>query len=163
MSDPCSCPPDPGATAGELKVIQPDPAACPTNGKVGRPIKTLTLKAMLSAPLSEIRDMEYRFCPDPACPTAYYSIDGRQTFDESMLREKVYQKHPRDADVYVCYCFRHTYGVIRDEFDGAGKSAVIDKVNAGIRAGQCACDIRNPQGSCCLGNIRALAKELTGA
>lgn len=29
-------------------------------------------------------------------------------------------------------------------------------ITAGIRAGQCACDLRNPQGICCLGNVRRL-------
>ena len=33
---------------------------------------------------------------------------------------------------------------------------MIAAVEAGIRAGKCACDIRNPQGSCCLGNVRAV-------
>ena len=28
----------------------------------------------------------------------------------------------------------------------------------GIQAGQCACDLRNRQGSCCLGNVRALKR-----
>jgi hypothetical protein len=33
--------------------------------------------------------------------------------------------------------------------------AIVDDIKAGIKAGQCACDLRNPQGTCCLGNVRA--------
>ncbi len=37
---------------------------------------------------------------------------------------------------------------------------------ARVQAGQCACELRNPQGSCCPGNVRALApavaREATG-
>jgi hypothetical protein len=29
-----------------------------------------------------------------------------------------------------------------------------------IRAGRCGCNVNNPQGSCCLGNIQAVVKEL---
>jgi hypothetical protein len=38
--------------------------------------------------------------------------------------------------------------------------AIVDDINAGLNTGQCACDLRNPQGSCCLGNVRELIKRL---
>jgi hypothetical protein len=129
-------------------------AACPTNGKAGKPVDTQILKAMLSLPLNVLRNVEYRFCPDPACLTVYYSADGRQVFGEADLRERVYQKHPQDADVCVCYCFRHT---VREVM--ADGKRVVSEINQGIRNGQCACDIRNPQGSCCLGNVNAIVKQ----
>jgi hypothetical protein len=56
----------------------------------------------------------------------------------------------------VCYCFRHTLQSIRSEAATMEESAVVAAITAGIKAGQCACDIRNPQGSCCLGNVRAV-------
>ena len=130
-------------------------AACPTNGKMGRRVDTQIVKAMLNLPLNVLRNVEYRFCSDPNCPTVYYSADGLQTFAEANLRERVYQKHPHDAAVYVCYCFQHTLGAIHDE----GKR-VAAEINQGIKNGQCACDIRNPQGTCCLGNVNHLLKHL---
>jgi hypothetical protein len=36
----------------------------------------------------------------------------------------------------------------------------VDDIDTGINTGQCACDLRNPQGSCCLGNVRGLIKRL---
>ncbi len=162
MSDACCSVSETGSSACELQVTASG-GACPTNGRIGKRVDSLTLKAMLAAPLTELRNVEYRFCPDPDCPTVYYSADGLQTFDESVLREKVYQKHPNDADVFVCYCFRHTRGSIQAEIEGEGKSRAVEAINAGIRADQCACDIRNPQGSCCLGNVRSLVKTLTAA
>lgn len=139
-----------------LQEIRPaTEAVCPTNGQLGKPVDTLTLKALLNRPLSEIRATRYRFCPDPACPTVYYSEDGLQTFTEADLRERVYQKHPQESDVFVCYCFRHTVQDVREQ--GA---RVVEQINTGIKNGQCACDIRNPQGSCCLGSVRALLKTI---
>lgn len=129
-------------------------AACPTNGKAGKRVEAQIVKAMLNLPLNMLRNVEYRFCPDPDCPTVYYSADGVQTFAEADLRERVYQKHPQDADVFVCYCFRHTLGEIL-----ADGKRVAAEINLGVKNGQCACDIRNPQGSCCLGNVQALNKS----
>ena len=130
-------------------------AACPTNGKTGRRVDPQTIKAMLHLPLNILRNVEYRFCSDSHCPTVYYSIDGTQTFVEADLRERVFQKHPQDANVFVCYCFRHTSGEIHA--DGENIAA---EINQGIQNDQCACDIRNPQGSCCLGNVNSLVKSV---
>ena len=133
---------------------------CPTNQQVGKVIDSLTLKAMLARPLTEVRPVEYRFCQDAECLTVYYSADGQQLFSEHDLREKVYQKHPTDDDALICYCFRHTHKSIRAELDSTGSSTVVEAIRAGIRAGQCACDIRNPQGDCCLGNVRKVVRHL---
>jgi hypothetical protein len=71
----------------------------------------------------------------------------------------VYQKGPETQDVPVCYCFHHTVGDLRAA-SPQQRTAIREDINTGINAGQCACDLRNPQGSCCLGNVRALIKQL---
>lgn len=133
---------------------------CPTNQQVGKTIDTLTIKALLAISLTQVKTENYLFCPDPNCPTVYYSANGQHLFTESDLREKVYQKHPDDADNLVCYCFQHTVGSIRKEIITTGSSHVVEKIKTGIQAGQCACDIRNPQGDCCLGNVLQLVKQI---
>lgn len=124
-------------------------AICPTCQQTGKPTETLTLKALLAVPLTELRDVEYHFCATPDCATVYFSADGAQCFHEAQLRDRVYQKRPDDPNVFVCYCFRHTIESIKQE-----PKAVVAAVTQGIKAGLCACDIRNPQGTCCLGNVR---------
>ena len=134
-------------------------AVCPTNQKVGNKIDTITLKALLALPLTQVVDNEYRFCPDPTCSTVYYRQDGQQIFTEADLREKVYQKHPHDDENLICYCFQITVGEMRAERTQPGATRVVEKIKAGIQAGQCACDIRNPQGDCCLGNVIHVLKQ----
>lgn len=158
MTNGCDCPPEAGRTTCELHVV-PSHVPCPTNQQIGKAVDSLTVKAMLAVPLTQITSADYRFCRDPNCPTVYYSLDKRQLFSEVNLRERVYQKHPDEEDVFVCYCFQHTIGSIRAELRATGTSTVIDSINAGIQAGKCACDIRNPQGSCCLGNVRAIVQR----
>jgi len=48
--------------------------------------------------------------------------------------------------------------MIRGELAATGKSTVIDRIAAEMKADFCACEIRNPQGSCCLGNVKAAVK-----
>jgi hypothetical protein len=59
----------------------------------------------------------------------------------------------------VCYCFKHRIGEIHTATHET-RLAILDDINAGIQADQCACDLRNPQGSCCLGNVRDLIRRL---
>ena len=158
MTEKCQCPTEAGAATCELSDTRPS-VSCPTCQRAGKPVDTLALKALLAVPLTEVRDAEYRFCRTPDCPTVYYSVDGQQRFSEDDLRERVYQKHPDDADVFVCYCFRHSPSSISAELAAAGRSTVVAAITAGIQAGRCACDIRNPQGSCCLGNVRAVVER----
>lgn len=127
---------------------------CPACGGPGRPTTSTTLKAMLAVSLTAVRNVAYRFCPAAGCSVVYYSDDGKQRFTEDDLREKVYNKHADDADVLVCYCFQLTTREVREDEDA------LTMIEAGVQAGQCACDIRNPQGTCCIGNVRALIAGL---
>lgn len=158
MSEQCECPPAAGAATCSLKPAGAR-ALCPTNGKPGSPVDTLTLKSMLALPLTALSSPEYLYCRDPACPTVYFSADGSQVFTEGDLRERVYHKHPDEDDVPVCYCFRHTAGAVRAEVRARGESSAPQVITAGIQAGACACEIRNPQGSCCLGDVGRLIKH----
>jgi hypothetical protein len=108
-----------------------------------------------------VRQVGYLFCRTADCPVVYFAEDGEQAFSTAEVRERVHQKEPNADDVFVCYCFRHTPENIRAEWVTTGHSTVVEQVNAGVQAGKCACEIRNPQGSCCLGNVRAVVKRVT--
>jgi len=103
--------------------------------------------------------MKYRFCQTQTCPVVYYSADGEQIFTVEEIRERVYQKEPEAERVLVCYCFGHTVGELRAA-SSKGRIVIMEDINIGINSGQCACDLRNPQGSCCLGNVRNMIKQL---
>ena len=162
MAENCECPPEAGSETCEPTSARPG-VACPACARTGIVVDTLTLKAMLVPPLTELRTVEYRFCRTPECATVYFSADGEQQFLERDIRELIYNKHPDDDSVFVCYCFRHTPESIKKELALTGRSTVVAAVTAGMQAGQCACDIRNPQGSCCLGNVRAVVERAEAA
>jgi len=160
----CWCPSEAGSQTCELSPgVASRPAntgMCPVCGQCGKPVEGQTVKAMLAISLVHVTHEPYLFCANPDCAIVYYAADGEQTFSTAEVRERVYQKEPGAGDVFVCYCFRHTPDEIRAEIAATGRSIVVDAINAGIRVGACACDLRNPQGSCCLGNARALVKLL---
>lgn len=162
MTDCCSLPVDDKGilieTPDEIQTPARAKNACPTCGKKGKPVDTATVKSMLSVSLNQIKPTPYFFCPNRGCPTVYFSEDGLQTFGKDEIRERVYQKEPEADDVFVCYCFRHTVGEIRTATPER-RTAILDDINAGIKAGQCACDWRNPQGACCLGNVRGVRRN----
>jgi hypothetical protein len=141
-------------------VVTPQLGRCPRSGSQGKRVEGTTVKAMLSVSLMELQEVPYYFCRDTDCPVVYFSADGTQTFTIFTLRERVYQKEPHSDDVWVCYCFRYTPASIRAELIATNASTAIHTIETGIAAGHCACDLRNPQGSCCLGNVRSLVQAL---
>ena len=167
MTESCCCPPEAGNAVCDLPaqdVQRPHRAvnACPECGKIGKPIQGQTVRALFSESLRQVKDVQYLFCRTQSCPVVYFSADGEQTFTIEQVRERVYQKEPDSEHVLICYCFGHTIGELRSSSMN-GRTVIVNDINTGINAGQCACDLRNPQGSCCLGNVHNLIKRLEKA
>lgn len=133
---------------------------CPVCGIGGHVVDGATVKTMLTVSLRHVQDIPYRFCSHPDCDVVYYSNNGAHYFTTKQVRERVYQKELESDDVLICYCFQHTLGDIRRQCSQSNHNTIIDDINTGIQAGQCACDWRNPQGNCCLGNVRQYVKKL---
>lgn len=134
------------------------PGLCPRCGEPGKAVLGQTVKSLLAISLRAIQRVQYFFCRNRDCPVVYYPADGQQHFEMTELRERVYQKEPDAPQVQVCYCFDYRVGTLRDA-SAAEREQIMADINAGIQAGQCACDLRNPQGSCCLGNVRAVGRQ----
>lgn len=160
MSDDCCSIPSAGAEFCELPSLTltktPKPEGlCPQCGMRGKAVGRQTVQALISDSLRSVLEDQYFFCRTQSCPVVYFSADGASVYTVAQVREPVYQKSPEAADVPICYCFQHTAGEVRAA-SAQARTAILADINAGIQAEQCACDIRNPQGSCCLGNVRAL-------
>ena len=126
-----------------------------------KPVERQTVKALVSISLRGVyEENNYYFCSDASCPVVYFSDNGIRTFTVDQIRERIYQKEPDSDDVLLCYCFQYTVGSVKNASKEC-QQEIIEDINTGIKAGQCACDLRNPQGSCCLGNIRTLIRSLS--
>ncbi len=131
-------------------------SACRTKGSL---VEELTVKALLSdTALQRFEPGAHRFCPDASCDVVYFDAAGR-TFTTTDLRVPVWQKQPPGART-ICYCFGENETEIRAEIEQTGRSRAPERVRTHIDAGRCACEVRNPKGACCLGDITQTVKRV---
>ena len=126
--------------------------ACPTCAKHGKPVKTVTLRALLrEEEKPKIRDDSagYAFCQTAACPMVYFNENGDSVFEKDALTVRVGIKE-REAPRPICYCFDHTIEEIEEEITRTGRSSVLDDIRTRMKDG-CWCETKSPMGSCCLG------------
>jgi hypothetical protein len=109
-----------------------------------------------------VHDEVYRFCASPDCELVYFSNEGTQTFARTDLTVRVGVKE-HSAPHPLCYCFDHSVETIREEWVRTGKSAILEGIRAKVKAGACFCEVTNPGGGCCLGDITTELKALVAA
>ncbi len=155
MSDCCS-------TSQPFVAALTKSALCGECGAKGRSVPRLTvLHHVKSEKLSRVGDEEYKFCATPTCPVVYFAALG-DLFSVEDVRELVTVKASGDARP-LCYCFGFTEGDIREGIERTGHSSVPARVGQLIKEKMCACEIRNPSGACCLGELNRTVKRLSVA
>lgn len=126
---------------------------------MGRPVSVITLKHMVKPEfLGMVEKPGFCFCPTAWCEVVYFHSDGNR-LEKKDVRVRVGLKESENR-VTICYCFGFTEGMVRQEIEATGACTVPAKISAEVRARHCACEVRNPQGSCCLGNVNAVVKRL---
>lgn len=138
---------------------------CPRCGARGKEVDPITLKALLNAEgLLRGVPPAPRFCATPACPVVYFDNSVPISFNEDLLTVPVYAKHPENPHVPVCYCFGYTPAKIQNEVERSGFSSASKTITAEVKAGHCACEVKNPKGVCCLGDVSRVERQvaLTG-
>lgn len=142
--------------------VEPDRARkplCPECGRKGARVETQTLQHLLRDPLAaEIGEKPYYFCRTPDCETVYFSTSAAPVFHKPDLKVRVGLKETEDP-IPVCYCFGHTRASIWEEIERTGKSTVIDSVKWEVEQGHCRCEVTNPSGNCCLGDVTGVVRE----
>lgn len=129
---------------------------CPECGHTGRKLGRITLLALLRPEALERRlATEHRFCPTASCDVVYFGQG--EVFRRDDILVPVFQKE-REGERTVCYCFAVREDEIRREVEASGRSASANRIKTLVQAERCACEVRNPQGSCCLGNVVTVAK-----
>jgi hypothetical protein len=145
----------------EPNVSAPRQASCPITGTSGTRVRPQTVKAILKdSSLRRFRPATYYFCPEPTCNVVYFSQQG-ELYSKDDVRTTVWQKEPVGHRL-LCYCFGENEQTIASEIEATGTSLVLDRVAEHVRSGRCACDVRNPRGVCCLGDLKAAVARLRG-
>jgi Zinc binding domain len=132
---------------------------CPSCAEKGKAVSLATVGSMVKTSVEayKLSQPTYRLCRNPDCPVVYFAHGN--TIDKTELRVPVNFKEI-NYNAPVCYCFNHTLASIRAEIQCTGRSTVQTVITKEIQAGRCACEVKNPAGSCCLGDItRAVRSE----
>lgn len=134
--------------------------SCPRCGQAGRAVTRETMRHLLKPEwINRMEERSYRFCVNPDCPVVYFAEKVDNVFTTDDLRVCVGLKEHTDP-IPICYCFGHMVASARDEIARTGRSTVLASITAEIKAGRCACEITNPSGNCCIGEVRKIIKEL---
>ncbi|WP_081890359.1 putative iron-sulfur cluster-binding metallochaperone [Paenibacillus tyrfis] len=130
---------------------------CPACHQKGKSVQLITLKALLQPTALETinPDSSYAFCSNPSCEVVYFS--DSHTYDKDTLKVSVFQKDD-ELDVSVCYCF----GWTRERLIQAiqENQRPTDHIREQVQANRCGCEVNNPQGACCLGNVTMFIRSL---
>jgi len=130
---------------------------CPICLQKGKSVQLITLKSLLKPSALETIHPEwsYAFCSTPSCEVVYFS--DLQTYGKDMLKVSVFQKD--DAlDVPICYCFGWTRTRLAQAVQSSQRP--IELIREQVQANRCGCEVNNPQGACCLGNVTEFVRSL---
>lgn len=133
---------------------------CPRCGNEGKTVGIVTLKSLLvPESLARLEPISnYRMCDNQDCTVVYFNEEG-SVFQTTNIKVPVFQKS-KGQDSPVCYCFGWTKSKLKSEVEQTGKSAAISSISEHIKAGRCGCEVNNPQGSCCLSNVKGVLDKL---
>jgi len=157
MSDCCAASPPCEATppADSRRLV------CPRCRKTGKAVSLLTLKHQVKLPhLAAVEAGPFAFCRSPECPVVYFNATGTElSLDDVRQRPTI----KTSANPRLCYCFGFDTEMARAEIRATGGCTVPGRIATEMKAGRCACEIRNPQGSCCFANVVAAVKREVAA
>lgn len=143
------------------KKVKHESGTCPSCQEAGKKVQTITLTQLIKRKYQQQiqKDLQYFFCASQCCDVVYYSLQNDFVLKKEAVRVRVGQKESQDP-IHLCYCFDYTREDIVTELRDTGKCTIAEDITQKIKDGLCACEIRNPESSCCLGNVNAAIRSL---
>lgn len=151
MSDCCSV----NAMSGTAPAVM----TCPKNGARSKQVETLTVRSLVRKLVLGMPDTQYYFCEARDCDVVYFPFDAKApTFRREDLLVRIGAKENSDP-IPICYCFGVARKDIQDEVAKTGRSQFAERIAAEVKSGNCACEVKNPSGKCCLGDLTRAATD----
>jgi Zinc binding domain len=134
--------------------------SCPVTGTPSKQVHTLTIRSLIRQLPLGMPKTQYYFCEAAGCDVVYFPLNKRApVFHRGDLIVRVGGKETAEP-IPICYCFGFTRKGILKEIAETGDSTVADRISTEVKKGNCACEVKNPSGKCCLGNV---AREVKAA
>ena len=99
------------------------------------------------------------FCPNPDDDTLYFFLGEDDPLTLNDVKVRVGFKE-REAPHPVCYCFDYAKEAIQDDYRQHGECRIESFIRDMVAKDLCACEVKNPTGRCCLGEVRAAYRAL---
>jgi len=133
--------------------------SCPACGNRSKQVDILTVKSLVRHLPFGMGAAQYYFCEADACSVVYFPSNPQApTFQQKDLLVRVGVKEKHDP-IPVCYCFGVTRRDLIEEVQETGKSTLTERIKGEVKAGNCACEVKNPSGKCCLGDVTRVVQE----
>lgn len=153
MKSDC-CSPDSG---GACALPQGSPGLCPLCGSKGKSVSTLTVKSLARNHAKVPATAAFSFCRNPDCAAVYFSNEMVLTKRDVKVRVGIKE---REDPIPLCYCFGYTRQDVRRDLQARGQTEIPARIKAEVQGGFCACEVKNPAGTCCLGDITRAVQEI---
>ena len=138
-------------------VARSEPRDCARCGTRGHSVDRLAVASMMSGVVPP--NQSYWLCREPECDTVYFGEDATVLTASDMNVSPGFKS--KSPEALVCYCFQHRRGDIEAELLAEGQTSIPDRIAAEVKAGNCACEVRNPAGKCCLGEVQKAIQEIS--
>ena len=99
----------------------------------------------------------FHYCKTPTCKVVYFRGDEILTQDDVSV---VVGLKEGASPATVCYCFEWSKEKIKAELEATGKTTALEDIKTKMEDPGCSCEILNPSGGCCLGNVGKAIKEV---
>ena len=153
-----------------FKLKKEEPTGCCSvqpKGKVACPKCQILAKGVLAKTVEHLLTEEakgnlscfegFHFCKTPTCEVIYFR-------DERIVTQKemsVVVGHKEGATpATICYCFEWTREKIKAEIETTGDSTALGDIKEKMESVGCSCELLNPSGGCCLGDVGKVIHEI---
>lgn len=133
-------------------------AACPECGEKAKGVLAKTIEHLLNDEAKAALECfeGFHFCKTPECEVVYFREDTRFTQNDMSV---VVGLKAGASPATVCYCFDWTKEKIMAELQASGESSASADITEKMQSIGCSCEILNPSGGCCLGDVGKAVKE----
>lgn len=136
-----------------------DQPRCPRCNSVGSKVSQKTVQAILEPGQAALfPSADGRYCRTRTCEVLYYAADGTVA-EKGAATVRVGLKETEDP-IPLCYCFGFSLADVRQEIEQSGASTIPARITAEVQARRCSCEVKNPSGTCCLGEVNKAVKAV---
>lgn len=134
---------------------------CPSCKNKAKNVKLITLKSLLKPTSLETLNAKenHYFCSTEDCDVVYFDTNNKK-YLVTDIKVSVHQKDD-SVSTPICYCFDWTKEKIKEYVEKGLTTKPVEQIRQNIKENRCGCEVNNPQGSCCLGNVTKYINELS--